>query len=554
MSSTGCAQVVVEELISFGVREVVLAPGSRNAPLSYELFEADKIGLLRLHVRLDERCAAFTALGMAKASGLPVPVITTSGTAAGNLHPAVMEAWHSRVPVLAITADRPPRMIDSGANQTTRQRGLFAGHTRGETQLISQDSPRNWRFAMQRALVTATGRRSLISGPVHVNIAFDEPLMPESVDRADEDFRQVDPVAASAPAQLLSAAPQTVIVAGDLEPEQGRHVADLAAAASIPLLAEPSSNARGGATAIGSYRLLLQSSLTDDIERVVVFGHATLSRPVTALLRRTDLELIIADPSPEWSDPTLNADRVVGDLVFETDESDARPGQAPENEWLSRWQQADQALRPMIDELIIGRQEADPSITGPAVAATVWRALGDEDLLFIGSSSPVRDLDLAPVTETGPRVYANRGLAGIDGSLSTAAGLGLALDRPVHALVGDLTFLHDVGGLIIPTAEPWPRLRIIVANDDGGSIFATLEQGDPARMSAFERVFGVAHGTDLAGLASSVGADYTKISTIDHLQEALQTAPSGIEVLDVTVDRHHRRTLDQQLNGLAATL
>ncbi|SDS90291.1 2-succinyl-5-enolpyruvyl-6-hydroxy-3-cyclohexene-1-carboxylic-acid synthase [Microlunatus soli] len=552
MSSTACAQVVVEELISFGVREAVLAPGSRDAPLAYELFEADKIGLLRLHVRIDERSAAFTALGMAKASGLPVPVITTSGTAAGNLHPAVMEAWHSRIPLIAITADRPLSMIDTGANQTTRQRGLFAGHVRSEVQVTSSESsPRAWRFAIQRALVAASGRRSMIGGPAHINIAFDEPLVPEPIDRPEEDFRQIDPVAVSVAPTVLPSAPQTVIIAGDLPPEEGHRIAHLAERAAIPLLAEPSSNARRGPAAIGSYRLLLQSSLTDDIERVVVVGHPTLSRPVSALMRRPDLELIVVDGSPEWADPAMNADRVLGGISF--DDSEDRGG-VQDGDWLSRWQQADHALRPKIDELITTTAADGESITGPTLAATLWRALGEDDQLFVGSSNPVRDLDLAPIGPTVPQTYANRGLAGIDGALSTAAGIALASDRPTHALVGDLTFLHDAGGLIVPTAEPRPGLRIVVANDDGGSIFATLEQGHPAQMGAFERVFGVGHGTDLSGLAAAVGAGYLKINSVDQLTAALRQPPSGIEVLDVIVDRRHRRTLDQQLNGLAATL
>jgi 2-succinyl-5-enolpyruvyl-6-hydroxy-3-cyclohexene-1-carboxylate synthase len=545
MSSTACAQVIVEELISFGVREAVLAPGSRNAPLAYELFEADKIGLLRLHVRIDERGAAFTALGLAKASGLPVPVITTSGTAAGNLHPAIMEAWHSRVPIVAITADRPQTMIDTGANQTTRQHGLFAEHVRADVQLASvDDHPRAWRFGIQRILVAASGRRSMISGPVHLDVAFTEPLVPEPVDRPAEEFREILPQAERAAAQLLGADAQTVIVAGDLSPEQGRRIAQTAERSSIPLFAEPSSNARRGGAAVGSYRLLLQSSLTDDIERVVVLGHPTLSRPVSALLRRPDVEVIIVDPSPEWGDTAMNADRVVGDVAFT--ESQA--------EWLARWQGADRATRERIAELIMADSADDGKVTGPALAQTLWSALDADDLLFVGSSNPVRDLDLAAISDHPPTVYANRGLAGIDGSISTAAGIALATDQPAHALVGDLTLIHEAGGLIIPTAEPKPQLRIVVADDDGGSIFATLEQGHPAQMRSFERVFGVAHGADLAGLAAAAGAGYTKITELGDLRAVLAQPPAGIELIDVAVDRSHRRTLDQQLTELAATI
>lgn len=540
--STACARVVVEELISYGVHDVVLAPGSRNAPLAYELFEADKIGLLRLHVRIDERSAAFTALGLAKGSATPVPVITTSGTAAGNLHPAIMESWHSRVPLIAITADRPQSMINTGANQTTRQRGLFAGHVRAEVQLSGDDeAPRAWRFQLNRALVAASGLRTMISGPVHINVGFSEPLVPEAVAAIDEDYREVTPSTGTAPVTQLPAGPQTVIVAGDLEPDTGRAVADLADRSGVPLLAEPSSNARGGRTAISSYRLLLQSSLVDDIERVIVVGHSTLSRPVTRLLQRQDVELIIVDPSPEWNDPTMNAGRVIGAFDLPDNGSD---------EWLARWQQADRAIRPLISEVI----ESRTMITGPALAEVLWQSLGPQDLLFVGSSNPVRDLDLACASTNSPTVYANRGLAGIDGAVSTAVGLALAADQSAHALLGDLTFLHDSNGLIIGPAEPRPKLRIVVANDDGGSIFATLEQGHPAQMRAFERIFGTPHHADIAGLASAAHADYTKITELDDLRDILRRPPEGLEVVDVEVDRDHRRTMDERLNSLAATL
>lgn len=540
--STACARVVVEELINAGVREAVLAPGSRNAPLSYELFEADKIGLLRLHVRIDERSAAFTALGLAKASDAPVPVITTSGTATGNLHPAVMEAWHARVPLVAITADRPSIMIDTGANQTTRQASLYADHVRHQVQLNSDDqSPRGWRFAMQRALTSAAGRRTMIAGPVHINIGFSEPLVPESIITVEEDYRDISAIGDAPPVTELSTSPQTVIIAGDTDPQTGRALAEHASTARIPLLAEPSSNARGGPTAISSYRLLLQSSLTDDIEQVIVVGHATLSRPVSELLRRDDLELIIVDPSPEWADPQMNADRVIA--AFElTGEGDP--------EWLERWQQSDRTIRKQLTELII---DAD-AVTGPAAADLLWSRLGPDDLLFAGSSNPVRDLDLARHNPEPPITYANRGLAGIDGSLSTVIGLALATDRPAHALLGDLTFLHDSNGLIIGPDEPRPAVRIVVANDDGGSIFATLEQGHPAQMRAFERVFGTPHGVDLSGVAASVGAGYTRVTELDQLAQLLGEPPTGLEIVDVAVDRAHRRTLDQQLNLLAATL
>jgi 2-succinyl-5-enolpyruvyl-6-hydroxy-3-cyclohexene-1-carboxylate synthase len=252
--------------------------------------------------------------------------------------------------------------------------------------------------------------------------------------------------------------------------------------------------------------------------------------------------LIIVDPTPEWTDPVMNADRVIAGFDI--------AGGSADRDWLGRWQQADRTIRPLIEDMV-----RDPgAITGPALADRVWQRLGADDLLFVGSSNPVRDLDLAGPHDGPPQTYANRGLAGIDGSVSTAAGLALAADRPAHALLGDLTFLHDSNGLIIGPSEPRPRLRIVVADDDGGSIFATLEQGHPAQMRAFERIFGTAHGTDLRALAASVGARYSRVQELAELDDLLALPPTDLEVVDVIVDRRHRRTLDQRLNSIAATL
>jgi 2-succinyl-5-enolpyruvyl-6-hydroxy-3-cyclohexene-1-carboxylate synthase len=193
-------------------------------------------------------------------------------------------------------------------------------------------------------------------------------------------------------------------------------------------------------------------------------------------------------------------------------------------------------------------------LTGPAVAARLWSCLGSADTLVAGSSNPIRDLDLAPITADPPTVYANRGLAGIDGTVSTAVGVALAVGHPTHALLGDLTFLHDSNGLILGPAEPRPDLRLVVANDDGGSIFATLEHGLPAHMGAFERIFGTPHGVDLQRLAESCGAAYRRVERLDQVDEVIAEPPLGIEVVEAVIDRRHRRTLSADLNRLAAAL
>ena len=245
--ATLCARVIIAELISHGVRDLVLAPGSRSAPLAYEAYEADRIGLLRLHVRIDERGAGFLALGLAKASGAPVAVLTTSGTAAANLHPAVLEAWHGHQPLIMITASRPRSMINTGANQTTDQDHLFGRHVRGFAVLSDQVSdPATWRFETARLALAATGVRSRLPGPVQLNVELSEPLVPTGFDRPPtRPDLAAGPTTPGAPVNLPTG-PQTVIIAGDERPDRGAEIAAVAAAAQVPLVAEPSSNARVG--------------------------------------------------------------------------------------------------------------------------------------------------------------------------------------------------------------------------------------------------------------------------------------------------------------------
>lgn len=546
--ATRCARVLVEALLTAGVRDVVLAPGSRSAPLAYELYEADRIGLLTLHVRFDERSAGFLALGLARGSGLIVPVVTTSGTAVANLHPAVLEAWHAHLPLVVVTADRPRALAHTGANQTTDQEHLFGRHVRAFAAVA--DSPSldgsgdvaGWRFETLRVLTAAAGTRSRLPGPVQLNVAFSEPLVPTEVAPipAGPEVR----VAASRPAEptVLAAGPQTVVVAGDLPPAAGRSVALQAAEAGLPLLAEPSSNARQGGTALSTYRLLLSSDLAEEVERVVLFGRATLSRPVTRLLGRRDVELVVVSPYADWPDPGRVAATVADAVTF-------APGTG-DPEWWSAWLQAEAQVRDQLDELLA----AQPYLTGPALAATLWRTLGGADALVLGSSNPVRDLDLAPPSPDPPEVYANRGLAGIDGLVSTAAGVALTRDQPTHALLGDLTLLHDSGGLLVGPDEPRPDLRLVVANDDGGSIFATLEHGHPAHLRAFERVFATPHGADLRALAAVSGTRYHRVTDADELAAVLAEPPVGLELVEAVVDRAHRRTLNERINAIAATL
>lgn len=535
MSSTLAARVLLAELTAAGVGDVVLAPGSRSAPLAFAVAEAEGRGELRLHVRIDERSAAFLALGLAKASGRPTVVITTSGTAVANLHPAVLEAHHAHVPLVVLSADRPATMINTGANQTTDQVGLFGAHVRAEARLsAAQPAVAAWAAAVHRMTAAATGVRSGSPGPVHLNVEFTEPLTPTEVELPTPTPRVVGARAVAEEAVVLASGPNTVVVAGDGTPTSGAAAREFAAAARLPLLAEPSSAARHGAEAISTYRLLLESPLADRVERVVVFGHPTLSRPVQRLLGRPDVEVWMVSEYADWVDPQVSARAVVSGVRL------AGTGE----EWLEEWRTADRALSAELAELL-----AD-DWSGPVVAATLWPRLRAEDVLVLGSSNPIRDVDLAPVGAEAPLCFSNRGLAGIDGTVSTAVGIALASGRPTHLLLGDLTFLHDANGLVIGPEEPRPDLRIVVANDDGGSIFSTLEQGAPEYAGVFERVFGTPHGTDLAALAATHHLPYRCVADRDHLEAALAEPVVGMEIIEARIDRGARRDLDLAIRAL----
>jgi 2-succinyl-5-enolpyruvyl-6-hydroxy-3-cyclohexene-1-carboxylate synthase len=390
-------------------------------------------------------------------------------------------------------------------------------------------------------MTAATGLRSRMPGPVQLNVEFSEPLLP-----AESAWPPPAPelviTASQNPAEprALPDGAQTLIIAGDCPPETGAAIAELAEQVQVPLMAEPSSNARRGEAALSTYRLLLSSTLAEEIERVVVFGRPTLSRPVSRLLARDDLELVVVSAYADWIDPGRAASLV----------TDAVRLPLGDRDWFEVWRNADRTVRERLDALL-GTQ---PYFTGPALAATVWSSLGADDVLFAGSSSPVRDLDLAPIKPASPLVYANRGLSGIDGNVSTAAGIALALDRPTHALLGDLTTLHDATGLIIGSSEPRPDLRLVVANDDGGSLFATLEQGEPAHMGAFERLFGTPQGVHFEALAAAAGIGYRQAETADELAEILAEPPAGVALVEAVIDRARRRTLDREITALAATL
>ncbi|QHT56677.1 2-succinyl-5-enolpyruvyl-6-hydroxy-3-cyclohexene-1-carboxylic-acid synthase [Cellulomonas sp. H30R-01] len=598
--ATTAARVLVQALATLGVRDVVLAPGSRSAPLAYALADAARpdderpagAPAIRLHVRIDERSAGFLALGLARAAAhdedggaRPVAVVTTSGTAVANLHPAVLEAHHAGVPLLLLTADRPHELRGTGANQTTVQPGIFGAAVRLAADVPAPvglpDEARDLRHLVSRAVAAATGARTGDPGPVHLDLAYREPLVPPPgpwPEPSAVGLGNVQSRGAGLPGAVTAALPAvvdaraavasgggasgatasgrrrgavpTVVVAGDGAGPVARRVAE---ACGWPLLAEPSSGARGGPNAIAAYRLLLADPrLGSAVRRVVVLGRPTLSRPVQRLLGRADVEVVVVAPQGgAWPDAARNA----SDVLTEVPARMLRGRLHAPTGWLEAWQTAGKAADAAVDALLDGPGERDARrsrsgtrVTGPALARAVAGVLQPHDVLVVGSSNPVRDLDLVARWDTAPLVLANRGLAGIDGTLSTAAGVALGLPRRrVRALVGDLTFLHDVGGLLRGPLEPVVDLQVVVANDDGGSIFATLEPGEPERSDVFERVFATPHGVDVAALCAGYGVRHTRVVDAEGLLPALAAPGPGLSVVEVRVDRTGRRALGERV-------
>lgn len=540
----------MDALLSGGVHYVVVSPGSRSAPMAYSLAEAEAAGRVELLVRIDERSAGFTALGLALSTGAPAAVLTTSGTAVGNLLPAVMEANHAAVPLVVISADRPEELRGTGANQTTIQLDLFGEHVRFAADVPAGDSPQR---AVATALSAATGAFSNVApGPVQINLAFRDPLVPGPGERLpDSPERNTYRIGHTLEALDLPHASaelperRTVVLAGH---DAGPVAEAFARAHGLPLLAEPSSNARFGPNAVGPYRLLLAHFGADaalPIERVVVFGRPTLSRPVSSLLARADVPSALYQPVPvAWYEPGRRTELPLENLADLADFS----GRGS-SVWLDAWLLAGAAAQHALDGILSSSAPA----TGPSVGALVWRH--SDGQLVLGSSNGIRDVDLAGQPASGPQatVFANRGLAGIDGTISTATGIALGGLQETTVLLGDVTFLHDAGGLLLGTGESEPQLRIVILNDAGGAIFKLLEHGAVEEAAGYgnavERLFGTPHTADIAALAAAYGVEHCSVSTTAGLAEALAAPFVGRSIIEVRTDRHGLRELHARIKA-----
>ncbi|MEU4724301.1 2-succinyl-5-enolpyruvyl-6-hydroxy-3-cyclohexene-1-carboxylic-acid synthase [Nonomuraea dietziae] len=540
--ATALATVLVDELVRCGLTDVVMAPGSRSAPLALALHAESRV---RLHVRIDERSASYLALGLARRSERPVALICSSGTAVANFHPAVIEASESGVPLLVLTADRPPELRGTGANQTIDQLKVFGPSARWFAEVgVPEERPGQvayWRSLACRAYQRAVGPSD--PGPVHLNLAFREPLIPDGdsswVESLDGDASGPWVRTRVAPPPVALHLPPTrrgVLVVGDGAANVRRYVA-AAGMAGWPVLSEPNGGGRYGDHAISTYHFLLGTPSFADAHQpdvVVTLGRPGLSRSLLSWLRRAQEHIVVSTDLSRWPDPTRSATQVAQAVEI--------PVAAGDDAWLHSWRRADAAARAAIDELL-----DSSGMSEPRIARDLADSLPNGALLFCGSSMPIRDLDQAMRPRRGLRLLANRGVSGIDGLVSTAMGAALAHNGPSYALLGDLTFLHDQNGLILGPREPRPDLCLVVVNNDGGGIFSLLPQA--AIRDPFERVFGTPHGVDLGYVAASTGTPYRLVEDISDVPKAVRG--EGLRIVEVRTDREPNAALHGQLRDAA---
>lgn len=609
--ATLLARAVVASLVEAGVKRVVISPGSRNAPLTYALADAAQAGYLQLRVVVDERSAAFVALGASRSDWLheglarPAVAVMTSGSAVANAHPAVVEADAAGVPLIILSADRPHALVNTGASQTTVQTGIFGAATRYQADLGDTNASDAVANQVRRAVAAASGRLSLDPGPVHLNVRLAPPLAPAAPWQVPHLEPKTHWLRARKPLEEqlngvtvsqvgcrlgLDPARRGVIVVGDNDDAELAHfAASLAHAWGWPLLAEPTSLVRTNANAVAAYSALLAggagsvggdgsasgdgAQLSQEIEQLLVVGHPTLTRPIGALLAREDIYQVVLTNRARWSDVSgqaayvttleqaLSSLNIPGGGAGTEAGADADAGgdasasaaagvgagvgkNAPSPLWLQRWLQA-------------GQQQLNAtSVTKAAqMALTTWQATSQYEshsqstaihsdglessvTLMAASSMTIRYLDARlPAGKQlkkmpGP-VVANRGLAGIDGTISTAVGLAWASGQPVRVIIGDLAAAHDLTGLVKAVTETEVDLQVIVLDDHGGKIFSGLEYGASELSNYFPRFFTTAQQVDFAQAAAAFGSHVSVIDDVDGLQSLLSKTIEGRSLVHV---------------------
>ena len=555
MPSVDTARAILSALDDLGLTHVLYCPGSRSAPFAYAL-ESGAFGGHAMPV-LDERGAGFAAVGLARTGALPA-VIVTSGTAVAELTPAVLEASHARLPLLVMSADRPGELRGVGASQATFQSGLFGVHARACVDLEPQEPSRALVGQLSRAVAAACGAPTGTPGPVQINVAFRDPLTPQSRASGAAGDLQNEAMASFVPRptrvqptntaperweDVVGAARAGLIVAGE---GASPLAAQWSRASGFPLLAEPASGAWAGGGVTPYEQAIVSSPLAGEVDTVVVTGRPTLSRPIHALLARPDVRVVVVDAHAPWVDISGNASVVVPALA-----APLRPTCGAE--WAARVRAAADEAGLRIDALLAaGSGRTMLSLVRAVASAT-------RGPLVLGASNPVRAFDLAVESLAGRPVFSNRGQAGIDGTIATAVGIAAGLgsariatpDRAgeprddargraqasrVTAVMGDLTLCHDASSLALAAATG-VELDIIVADDEGGGIFATLEHGNAATPEAYDRWFGVAQHVNYEALAAAYGVGFARAATPSELAAVLADPPAGPRLIHAPVER-----------------
>ncbi|SMH45341.1 2-succinyl-5-enolpyruvyl-6-hydroxy-3-cyclohexene-1-carboxylate synthase [Rathayibacter oskolensis] len=563
--STRFAVDLLLRFVALGVRDVVVAPGSRSQALALVAAELETRGSVRLHVRVDERSAGFLALGLALESGRPAVVVTTSGTATANLHPAVLEADASDVPLIVLTADRPEELRGIRSNQTTDQLELFGRAVRLFEDVPAADAgslPERASDLADRAVAAALRP----GGPVHLNLAFRDPLSSRLPPFEVPVAGSVSLAASTPPEAVLETVtagpdePLTVVIAGD---KAGAGAEAIARSGDWPLLAEVSSGARFGPQLVVAWRRLLgEAEFGGRIRRAIVLGHPTLSREVPELLRRDDVEVIVVDHGRrEFYNPGRRARRVGGVEVVRA-EGAPRPERS-ERAWAGSWVFASRTLLEASDPDAIEEapdggtmsvedrrgyaRNALAAVRAPLtrefVVSAVWRVTWPHDRLLFGASRLIR---IADGTLPGKKVtvHSNRGLAGIDGTVSTALGIATVSQSTergaggvTRVVLGDLTLLHEAGGLLLAPGERRPRVQLVVVNDGGGTIFDGLEVKSTSHPDAFDRVQFTPQAVDLEALARAYGWSHRRVTTRGELEQALTSPGDGPGIVEIPLPR-----------------
>lgn len=544
---------LVRLLVAQGFTDWFYCPGSRDAPLGYALNQLAASRRLNLHVRIDERDAAFMALGSTRA-GHPAVLVMTSGTAVGNALPAVMEAAHAGLPLLVLSADRPAALRGTGANQTTWQPGIFGDFVRFATDIQPGVTPAELQRAVSAAVASCRGvspsphratneKRFPLPGPVHINASFIEPLAPpETIEAfATRATRTASATASEDPLDPHQAPRGTLLIAGDLSDATYADLCEAVENAGIPVLAEPQTAWRCHPNAVRGYAKAAGTTLSavaeHNLERVIVAGRPTLTRPITRLITRRDIPVeTVGTPGTtvnladniarQWTDASTLACELAKAAKPSPPAAPRPPAETPES-WLEMWRVA--------GEDVVAALTQDWGFHSAAQAIWDSTMTAPEPVdLYLGASLTIRVFDAVARNLAPNRVFTNRGLAGIDGTIASAWGAALARRQPMRLVLGDVSFFHDLGALSHGRTEEVPNLQVIVINNGGGRIFGGLEHG-AAPAETFTRMFLTAQVGDICGLARAADWQAERIDNQADLVSALAQPVRGLSLLEVVL-------------------